>query len=310
MLGRKTLIAFALLSFSVATNAQKFSNTDLPIILPFQYTEPLDDVHDLAFQQKLVQRLTENKKWKTLISQKKLAVGVVDLNDPLNVKYAAINGNEMMYAASLPKIAVLLAATDALEKGELKETREVLQDMRLMISKSDNHASTRMIDRLGYKKIEKVLTDPRYEFYDRDNGGGLWVGKRYAATGGKNPDPLKGLSHAATVNQVCRFYYMLAFGKLVSFERSRQMLDFMVDPQLHHKFVNTLDRVAPTAKLYRKSGSWQNFHSDSILVWGDEWHKYILVALAEDEEGERIMRELVSAVEEVIKSQNLQLATK
>ncbi|HMR44471.1 MAG TPA: hypothetical protein PKC40_11590, partial [Saprospiraceae bacterium] len=176
MLGRKTLIAFALLSFSVATNAQKFSNTDLPIILPFQYTEPLDDAHDLTFQQKLVQRLAENKKGKTLISQKKLAVGVVDLNDPLNVKYAAINGNEMMYAASLPKIAVLLAATDALEKGELKETREVLQDMRLMISKSDNHASTRMIDRLGYKKIEKVLTDPRYEFYDRDNGGGLWVG--------------------------------------------------------------------------------------------------------------------------------------
>lgn len=310
MLGNKTLLAIALLFATIALNAQRFSNSQLPINLPFQYVESLENTLDLGFQQKLLQRLLENKKWKTLIAQKKLSLGVVDLNDPLNVKYAAVNGDEMMYAASLPKIAVMLAATDALEKGELKETKEVTHDMRLMICKSDNQASTRMIDRLGYKKIERVLTDPRYAFYDRDHGGGLWVGKRYAASGGKNPDPLKGLSHAATANQVCRFYYMLAFGKLVSMERSKQMLGFMVDPQLHHKFVNTLNRVAPEAKLYRKSGSWENFHSDSILVWGDDWRKYILVGLAEDPEGEKIMRELVTAVEEVLKSQNLQMTTK
>ena len=52
-----------------------------------------------------------------------------------------------------------------------------------MISKSNNQASTRMIDRLGYDKISSVLTSDRYKLYDQNNGGGLWVGKRYAAAG-------------------------------------------------------------------------------------------------------------------------------
>jgi beta-lactamase class A len=78
------------------------------------------------------------------------------------------------------------------------------------------------------------------------------------------------------------------------------MLDIMSDPELHHKFVNSLEKIAPKAKLYRKSGSWQNFHSDSILVWGPDGRKYILVALVEDPEGEKIIRELVYMVEEIL----------
>ena len=77
------------------------------------------------------------------------------------------------------------------------------------------------------------------------------------------------------------------------------MLDIMANPELHHKFVNTLEQIAPQAQLFRKSGSWQNFHSDSILVWGAD-RRYILVALTEDPDGEKIMRELVLAVEEVL----------
>jgi beta-lactamase class A len=200
----------------------------------------------------------------------------------------------------LPKIAILLAAMDAFEKGELAETEEILSDIRLMISKSNNQASTRMIDRLGYEKIESVLTDPQYELFDEEYGGGLWVGKRYASAGERHPDPLKGLSHAATAEQVARFYYLLAQGKLVSYERSQQMLAIMQDPALHHKFVNTLDQVAPRAKLFRKSGSWKTFHSDSILVWGSGWRHYILVALVDDAQGEQIMRDLVREVETVL----------
>ncbi len=158
---------------------------------------------------------------------------------------------------------------DALEKGELKETPEVKNDMKLMISKSSNQAATRMIDRLGFDKIESVLTDEQYQLYyeDEEHGGGLWVGKRYASSGSTNREPLKNLSHAAIVNQVCRFYYLLANGKLVNNKRSKQMLGILENPALHHKFVNTLDQIAPNARLFRKSGSWKNFNSDSILVW-------------------------------------------
>ena len=139
------------------------------------------------------------------------------------------------------------------------------------------------------------------KLYDKVNGGGLWVGKRYAAGGPRNPDPIKGLSHAASVQQVCRFYYKMITGNLVSPEKSKKMLDIMEDSHLHHKFVNTLDRIAPNARVFRKSGSWRNYHADSALVWGKDGRKYILVALVEDPNGEQIIRDLVVPVENIIK---------
>ncbi len=272
----------------------------VPLMLDVLPTfQPLECQIDGALQRNLEANLKSDSKLSKLIKQKKLAVSLVDLQNMNDVRFASLNGDEMMYAASLPKIAVLLAAMDAIESGELENTPAVQKDLFLMINKSNNQASTRMIDRVGFDKIEKVLTDPRYLLYDEENGGGLWVGKRYAAQGDRNPDPIKGLSHAATTNQVSRFYYMMLNGLLVSESKSQDMMDIMSNPGLHHKFVNTLDKVAPDAQLYRKSGSWRNFHADSVLVWGPN-RRYILVALAQDESGESMMRNLVKNVEEVL----------
>ncbi len=46
---------------------------------------------------------------------KKLALTLVDITDEDNPKVAAVNGTEMMYAASLPKIAILLGAFEKIE---------------------------------------------------------------------------------------------------------------------------------------------------------------------------------------------------
>lgn len=301
---KKYVVALLLAAFLFfPLMAQRNAVIPIPLNTANSPVPSLRSLVDHTLEQRLTERLRRNSKWSELMDQKKLAVGLVDLSDPYFARFARVNGNEMMYAASLPKIAILFAAMDAFEHKELKETPEILQDLHIMISRSDNQASTRMIDRLGYQKIERVLTDPQYAFYDEDHGGGLWVGKRYAAHGARHPDPMKGLSHAATVSQVCRFYYLLVQGQLVNYQRSKQMLDMMADPALHHKFVNTLDRIAPRARLFRKSGSWHNFHSDSILVWGPQ-RRYILVALTEDPEGESIMRQLVLVAEEVLFSKS------
>ena len=275
---------------------------ELPIKIDNSKIKPLQKLLDSSLQTNLRDELASHPEWNELIVQKKMSVGLVDLSDPENVRFARVNGNHMMYAASLPKIAILLAAMDAIEKGELKETGEIKKDMRLMISKSDNAASTRMIDRVGYEKLEAVMTDPKYAFYDEQKGGGLWVGKRYGSGGDTHREPLKNLSHAATATQVCRYYYLLAHGRLVNQKRSKQMLEIMENPELHHKFVNTLDQIAPKARLFRKSGSWRTYHSDSILVWGeDNNRRYILVALIDDANGEQIIRDLVKPIEKVLK---------
>ncbi|MGM5470358.1 serine hydrolase [Flavobacteriaceae bacterium LMO-SS05] len=295
-----------LIVFLLGFNLWTYSQDGLPMHIDDSEIKPLNSLTDKTFQNNLESELKSNPVWKNLIAQKKMAVGIVDLSNPEDVIYASINGNYMMYAASLPKIAILLSAMDAIDKNELRESIEVKKDMRLMISKSDNAASTRMIDRLGYQKIESVMTDPKYMFYDETHGGGLWVGKRYGGGGDTNREPLKHLSHAATVNQVCRYYYLLAYGKLVNEKRSKQMLDIMGNPDLHHKFVNTIEKIAPNASLFRKSGSWRTYHSDSILVWGDNPdRRYILVALVDDSNGEQIIRNLAKSAEKILKKKEL-----
>ncbi len=291
----------AAMRISRASYAPTINMESLPIAVPDSMIKPLRDLVDSSLQLSLEKIISRNKKWAALAADKKLCVGLVDMRDIEHVKFARVNGSHMMYAASLPKIAVLLAAMDAIDKGELTETDEVDTDMRIMISKSDNNAATRMINRVGFDKIADVMEDPEYDFYDESQGGGLWVGKRYAQAGDRHGDPMKNLSHAASATQVCRYYYLLTFGKLVNFERSQQMLGYLGDPELHHKFVNTLDKVAPKAKVYRKSGSWQTYHADSALVWGSSWRKYILVALADDPGGEQIMRDLMMEVDKTLK---------
>lgn len=276
----------------------------LPLDIPAHQIPALRDQRDAGLQVALEEQIKANPTWAKLVRDGRLSVGLVDLKNPVSARFASVNGENMMYAASLPKIAVLLAATEAIERGELQETAAVRSDMWLMINKSNNAATTRMIDRLGFKKIAEVMQDPRYLLYDREYGGGLWVGKRYAAGGQRSPDPMKGISHAATADQVCRFYYLMATGQLVSHNGSAQMLKYMGNPGLHHKFVNTLDRIAPTAQVYRKSGSWSVYHADSALVWGPQ-RRYILVALVEDGSGEDICRQLVSSVERALDQSRL-----
>lgn len=299
---RLSLVAILFLSCLWCTSEKKHNNAELslPISLSDTQFKPLRELVDAGLQSRLQQVLIQDSNWSRLISNKKMAVGVVDLRDPAHTKFARVNGDVMMYAASLPKLAVLLASCEAIHAGTLQDTPKIQADLKLMVSRSNNPAATRMIDKLGFAQIERVLTSSHYKLYDPRQGGGFWVGKRYAHTGKRYPDPLKGLTHAASVTQACRFYYLLALGRLVNEQESRRMLDILSDPEIEHKFVLTLKELAPEARLYRKSGTWRQWHSDSVLVWGPDWRRYILVGLIEDSNGEHILRELVRVVEDVL----------
>jgi beta-lactamase class A len=52
--------------------------------------------------------------------------------------------------------------------------------------------------------------------------------------------------------------------------------------------------------MYRKSGTWKQWHADAIMVQGIRWRDYILVALVESNNGETIIRQLLPAVEELL----------
>jgi len=291
---KKTGIALLVFVAITTINAQQ----KLPIT-DFEAIDRITNITCNDLQENLKIELLKNKKWARLINDKKMAIGIVDLHDVEHPRFAGVNEQHMMYAASLPKIAILYAAMDAINTGDIIVTDAIDNDMKIMISKSNNAAATRMIDLVGFDRIANILKNVEPKLYDESIGGGLWVGKRYGAGGERNPDPMKGLSHAATTLQVCNFYYQLVYGKLINEQSSEKMLAILKDPKLSHKFVNTLQFIAPDASIYRKSGSWKSYHSDSVLVWGPN-RKYILVALIDDLDGEMIIRNLVKPIENVI----------
>lgn len=292
-------LALGLPSSIAEISAQPVPQLMAVTLPPIEGWRPLYDRFDAGLQNQLERTLNANPQWQRLIQRKKLAVAVVDLSTPVP-RFARVNGNQMMYAASLPKIAIMLTAYASFEDGSLAETPEIHQDLADMIRVSSNTAATRVLDAVGMRKVEQVMRDPEFGFYDEARGGGLWVGKRYASQGVRRGDPLYNISHGATVTQVARFYYQLANGRLINEKRSEQMLADLGDPGLHHKFVAAIEARAPLAKIFRKSGSWQNYHSDSVLVQGADWRNYILVALVESAEGEKIIRSLLPAVESVL----------
>ena len=299
------IIFSALGVVAMGLNLAEGGSSRLPLGASASEWRPLDQWGDQKLQARLEAALKKRDSWQSLIHAGKMSVGLVDLSNPKAPRFAQVNGNTMMYGASLPKLMVLLAAFQGFEDGSLKETSEVHRDLIEMIRRSDNPAASRMIGRIGLKKIDALASDRRYRFYDPQKGGGIWLGGTYVFGGEQNPEPITGLSHTATAFQLCRFYYLLAYGRLISPERSRQMLKILAFPDLPGKFVSVLETSVPPNYLYRKSGEVRGFHADSILVWDTGWRRYILVAMIDDAGGEQILKDLVPVAEQVLKPSQL-----
>lgn len=210
-----------------------------------------------------------------------------------------VNGEQMMYAASLPKIAILLGAFDQIEKGRICLTQDIREKLTRMIRNSSNTCATEMLNLVGKPYLANLLQSPRYRLYDPALGGGLWVGKDYGKAQAWKRDPLGNFSHGATAFQVARFFYMLEQGQLVSPEKSRMMKEILGDPAIHHKFVKGLEKSHPDSKIFRKSGTWENFHADGAIVERDG-HKYIAVALAKNLKGGEWLSELIVSLDGLV----------
>jgi len=267
-------------------------------IAPFEDMAPLWDFEDAQLQgdvDQALDRLSLGDEAKS----KRLAVALIDLTDLDEPRVAAVNGDLMMYAASLPKIAILLGAFEKIAQGKMALDPETQLLMRRMIRESSNQASTELMTRVGKEYIARVLLSPRYRLYDPRHNGGLWVGKDYASAGLWRRDPLHNLSHGATAMQVARFYYLLETGNLVTPEHCLMMKDILSHTALIHKFVGALRKIRPDANLFRKSGSWGTFHSDSVLVERNG-RSYIAVALSNDPEGTHWLERIIVALDGII----------
>lgn len=256
-----------------------------------------------CFDQQLQYRLTgvlETLHLAEAVERKQLSVALVDISNIRNPRVSAVNGDHMVYAASLPKIAILLGAFKQIEDGNMQWDEKTKQALTEMIRVSSNRAASEMLRQVGPNRLAAILQAPEYRLYAHRYNGGLWCGKEYGKKSAWKRDPLHNLSHGATAMQTARFYYLLETHQLVSPTLTRHMKEALSKPAIRHKFVKGLEN-RPGSKIYRKSGSWKRWHADSAIVENGK-HKYIVVGLAEHPDGGQWLQRLITPLHDLIVS--------
>lgn len=241
--------------------------------------------------------------YRQAVEDKKAAFVVVDITDVQHPKVAGVNQDVMLYAASMPKIAILLGAFVKIESGEMSLDDQTRDELTQMIRKSSNEAATAVLKRVGIENLADILQSEKYRLYDPRHNGGLWVGRDYSGGPVWKRDPLHNISHGATAMQVARFYYLAVTGRLVSEQYFDDFAGIMSNPGIQHKFVKGIKESNPDAKIYRKSGTWKKFHADSGVIVDEEGgYRYIIVALVEHPKGADGLARFAAVVDETLDS--------
>ncbi len=223
------------------------------------------------------------------------AVGVLDLQ---TLRLAMIHPDRGEYAASVPKIGILLAYFQLHPSAATNLSALTRHELGLMIKVSNNEIAAKFSGELGLKPIQAVLDS--YHFYDTNHGGGIWMGKHYGQGGERYGDPLGDNSHAATARQLLRYFLMLDQGRLVSPAASKAMREIFASPDIPHERIKFVKGLAGRdVQIIRKSGTWENWRHDSAVIAGPG-RRYILVGLTNHPQGDEYLAGLAQAVDDLM----------
>jgi beta-lactamase class A len=258
------------------------------------YTLDYDTKPDPALQSGL-EALDGRLRSKYGMTADQTAVGILDLR---KWHLAMVHPDRIEYAASVAKIGMLFAYFQLHPEASQELNPAIKHELGLMIKASSNEMAAKYSREMGLRQIQQTLDAAG--FYDRNHGGGLWVGKHYGSGGERIGDPIGNNSHAATVRQLLRFYLLLEQRKLISPAASKVMREIFESPDIPHdqiKFVKGL--AGRDVQIVRKWGSWEDWLHDSAVITGSGRH-YILVALTHHPKGDEYLEELARAVDDLM----------
>ena len=260
----------------------------------------LRDAHDpelqLAFDAAVGATPKAGLFWEAVRKQQ-ASVVVADVTDLRRPRVAGYNPDLMLYAASIPKVAIVFGAMVEIQAGALELDDQTRAQLVNMIRKSSNADATAVLRKVGIERLAEILQDERHgKLYDPEQGGGLWVGKAYDKSPAWQRDPLHGISHGASAMQVARFYYGWLNGTLVDARYRPLFGEIFGNPGLKHNFVKGL-QGREEVRLYRKSGTWRNTRADSGVVDRDDL-TYIAVGIYSVPEGTRALVQGIQVIDD------------
>ena len=260
-------------------------------------------VHSPALQTRLDQAVSATlaREWKPSLGRNELAVTVVDLGRPSAPEFASYRGRETIYPASVIKLFYLAAAHRWMEDGTIQDTPELRRAMRDMIVESYNEATHYVIDVLTGTTSGPELPDSELKgWWERRNAVNRWVaGLGYPSTvnaskkpWGEGPygretqairafEPRRNqLSTEATARMVSE----MALGRMVTPDRSRQMLELMSrdftglakDPEDQAHGYSGI-ALKPGMKLWSKCGLTSETRHDAALIELADGHRWVIV---------------------------------
>ncbi len=247
----------------------------------------LRDAHDPSFQKALdakIDTAPRAQEFWEVVRRRQVSAIVVDLTDLRRPRVAGYNPDLMLYAASVPKVAIVFGALVEIQAGRLELDDETRAQLVNMVRRSSNPDASAVLRKVGIERLAEILQDERHgRLYDLERGGGLWVGKPYDKSPVWRRDPLRGLSHGASAMQVARLYYGWLNGTLVDARYGPLFGEIFGKPGLKHNFVKGLEG-REELRIYRKSGTWQDTRADSAVIERDDL-TYITVGIYSLPEG-------------------------
>jgi beta-lactamase class A len=229
------------------------------------------------------------------IAAEQTDVGVLDL---VHGRLAMIHPDRIEYAASVAKVGILLAYFQLHPEAATELDAATEHELGLMIKASSNEMAAKYSRAMGLREIQQVLNAEG--FYDAERGGGIWVGKHYGPNSERIGDPVADHSHAVTVRQLLRFYWLMERGRLISPAASEKMRAIFLSPDIphdDHKFVKGLAGRGLTIR--RKWGTYEDWLHDSAVIEG-HGHHYVLVGLTHHPKGDAYLEELARAVDDLM----------
>lgn len=250
---KKYLLAFALLIVglgmddSYASDIVYYEDYDLDIIFEENDKESTEDFDDDLGETDSLEEEDKNDKLNEEISNiiteemdkvegsYQVAVKTLEGDSDVDVDYR--NTSDSLPSASTIKVFIAISAYENIERGTLKDTDSLINDIHSMLNRSDNYATNRVIDALGgfysvNNTIEKLTGSNR-----------TYLNRKLAKPGKEN---------MVDVSDLIRAMEELNNPKLISKRSAEKIKDSMTNTNT--KSSKLLANLPPYARGINKSG--------------------------------------------------------
>ena len=237
-----------------------------------------------------------------------IAATLIDLSDPNGIRWANFRGEEPIYPASVVKMFFMAALHQQLEDKKVTMTTELQRGLRDMIVDSSNEATQYILDVLTDTASGAEMPQPLFEKWQHKRNR---VNRYFSSMGytrinvnqktfcedaygiEQQSRAYKGQNrNMLTTNATARLLAEIVLGRVVSKERSLQMMDLMKrDPFKETKdadnqatgFVGKalIDGKMTGAKLWSKAGWTSRSRHDVAYVETPDGLKFVIAIFTE-----------------------------